>query len=96
MLEAIQLCLEVEGEPAEPLDFIGVTLYLDEVTIKWVRRAARASGLSQSRWLAELVRERTAPQWRDAVRDLAGAWPDFPKAGRLRRSVARDIRRERL
>jgi len=24
VLEAIQLCLEVEGEPAEPLDFIGV------------------------------------------------------------------------
>lgn len=22
--EAIQLCLEVEGEPAEPLDFVGV------------------------------------------------------------------------
>ena len=24
VLEAIQLCLEVEGEPAEPLDFVGV------------------------------------------------------------------------
>jgi hypothetical protein len=73
-----------------------VTLYLDEETIKRVRRAARASGLSQSRWLAELVREKTARQWPDAVRELAGAWGDFPEAAELRRSAGRDVKRERL
>jgi hypothetical protein len=73
-----------------------ITLYLDEETIKRVRRAARASGLSQSRWLAELVRERTARQWPDAVRELAGAWGDFPEVDELRRSAGRDVKRERL
>jgi hypothetical protein len=73
-----------------------VTLYLDEETIERVRRAARASGLSQSRWLAELVREKTARQWPDAVRELAGAWGDFPEAEELRRSEGRDVERERL
>lgn len=73
-----------------------VTLYLDEETIKRVRRAARASGLSQSRWLAELVREKTARHWPDAVRELAGSWGDFPEADELRRSAGRDVKRERL
>jgi hypothetical protein len=73
-----------------------VTLYLDEETIERVRRAARASGLSRSRWLAALVREKTARQWPDAVRDLAGAWGDFPEAGELRRSAGRDVKREPL
>jgi hypothetical protein len=73
-----------------------VTLYLDEETIKRMRRDARASGVSQSRWLAELVRERTATHWPDAVRELAGAWDDFPEADELRRSAGRDVKRERL
>jgi hypothetical protein len=73
-----------------------VTLYLDEETIARVRDAARASGLSQSRWLAELVREKTARQWPDAVHELAGAWGDFPEAEELRRSPGRDVERERL
>jgi hypothetical protein len=73
-----------------------VTLYLDEETIKRMRREARASGLSQSRWLAELVRERTATRWPDAVRELAGAWDAFPETDELRRSAGRDVKRERL
>ena len=73
-----------------------VTLYLDEATAERMKQAARASGLSPSRWLAELVRQKTAQQWPDAVRELAGAWGDFPEAEDLRRSEGRDIERERL
>ena len=73
-----------------------VTLYLDEETIERVRNAARASGVSQSRWLADLVRERTAREWPDAVRELAGSWGDFPEAEDLRRFSGRDVERERL
>lgn len=73
-----------------------VTLYLDEETKKRMRRAARAAGVSQSRWLAELVRQETASEWPAEVRELAGAWPDFPEAEDLRRGVGRDVRRERL
>lgn len=73
-----------------------ITLYLDAETIERVRRAARVAGLSQSRWLADLVREKTARQWPDAVRELAGAWGDFPEADELRRSRGRDVKRERF
>lgn len=73
-----------------------VTLYLDEETIESVRRAARASGLSQSRWLAQLVREKTAREWPAAVREMAGSWGDFPEAEELRRTAGSDVTREPL
>ncbi len=73
-----------------------VTLYLDEETKKRMRKAAKTAGVSQSRWLAELVRLETANEWPAEVRELAGAWPDFPEAEELRRSSGRDVRRERL
>jgi hypothetical protein len=73
-----------------------VTLYLDEATKNRVRKAAKAAGVSQSHWLAELVRRSAAEEWPAEVRELAGAWPDFPEAGELRPGAGRDVRRERL
>lgn len=73
-----------------------VTLYLDEETIERVRRAAKASGLSPSRWLAQLVREKTAREWPASVREMAGAWGDFPEAAELRRTDGKDATREPL
>jgi hypothetical protein len=73
-----------------------VTLYLDEATKDRVRKAAKAAGVSQSHWLAELVRRGAAEEWPAEVRELAGAWPDFPEAGELRRGTGRDVRREKL
>lgn len=73
-----------------------VTLYLDEETRRRMRTAARAAGVSQSRWLAELVRKGTAAEWPAEVRELAGAWRDFPEAEELRRGPGRDVDREGL
>jgi hypothetical protein len=73
-----------------------VTLYLDEDTAARLKRAARQAGLSRSRWLAKLVRERTATEWPQAVRDLAGAWADLDSTRGLRRHTRRDTRRERF
>jgi hypothetical protein len=73
-----------------------VTLYLDEDTADQMRRAAKAKGVSQSRWLAELVRQASAREWPAAVRELAGAWKDFPTADELRQRVGRDAKREKL
>ena len=72
-----------------------VTVYLDEETKRRVRRAAKAAGLSESRWVAELVRRERANEWPAQVRELAGAWPDFPEAELLRRGSGSDVRRER-
>ncbi len=73
-----------------------VTLYLDDETAELMRQAAKAAGLSRSRWLARLVRERTSQEWPTAVRELAGAWPEFPLAEELRHAQPTDLPRERL
>ncbi len=73
-----------------------VTIYLDEETDALVRAAVRASGLSKSKWIAETLRTRVRGEWPPSVAALAGAWPDFPSAERLRRRRAKDASREPL
>jgi hypothetical protein len=71
-----------------------VTLYLDEETAEKMRAAAKAAGLSQSRWLARLIREETADEWPQFVAALAGAWRDLPTADQIRREMGEDVPRE--
>ncbi|SDX62616.1 CopG family transcriptional regulator [Thiocapsa roseopersicina] len=61
-----------------------VTIYLDDEAETRVQEAAEVNGVAVSRWVAELIRERTAAEWPESVRQLAGAWSDFPDAETLR------------
>ena len=71
-----------------------VTLYLDEETEAKMRTAAKAAGLSQSRWVMSLIREKTATEWPASVAQLMGAWADMPTAEELREGVPDDVARE--
>lgn len=73
-----------------------VTVYFDAETAARMRKAAKAAGVSQSRWLAALVRRRTATEWPESVRRLAGAWSDAPTAEDLRKRQGKDAPRERF
>lgn len=73
-----------------------VTLYLDAETEQRMKAAARSAGISNSRWVAELIRSRTASEWPESVRRLAGAWPDFPTAEELRAGLPDDVPRRPL
>jgi hypothetical protein len=73
-----------------------VTIYLDEDTEQRVRAAARADGVSVSRWVADRVRQGTRTDWPASVRALAGAWRDFPSAETTRKGQGRDIPRRKL
>jgi len=73
-----------------------VTIYLDDTTEEKARAAARAEGVPLSRWVAARIERRAGGEWPEAVRALAGAWPDLPAAERRRKSKAKDIARERL
>lgn len=53
-----------------------VTIYLDAETEARMREAARAAGVSYSKWVARLIAERTQSEWPQSVRDLAGAWAE--------------------
>lgn len=73
-----------------------VTIYLDDAAERRVKSAAKKAGVSVSRWVAELVENRTRNEWPAEVLELAGAWPDFPDLEDLRALAGKDRRRERL
>ncbi len=55
-----------------------VTLYLDDETDALLRDRAQASGMSKSRWVAEVIRRHAQDTWPAEWRALGGAFPDFP------------------
>jgi hypothetical protein len=61
-----------------------ITIYLDDETSALVKAGVKASGVSQSQWIAEAVRQRARGEWPASVRALAGAWPDFPTTEEIR------------
>jgi len=54
----------------------------------------RERGLSKSRWIAELIREKAATTWPENVVKLAGAWKDLPTAEQIRKGMGKDAGRE--
>ena len=73
-----------------------VTIYLDEQTEKKMINMVQKSGMSKSKWIAELIREKTATTWPDRVREAAGSWQDFPTAEEIRAGRGTDAERETI
>jgi len=73
-----------------------VTIYIDGETEKRMIASARAAKVSKSKWITDLVREKVAREWPPMVRELAGAWEDFPSAEELRSEAGNDVEREKL
>lgn len=75
-----------------------VTLYLDPETESKMKTAAKSAGMSQSRWVADLIREKTATQWPETISKLGGAWADedFPTLEEIRAGMGKDVPRESL
>jgi hypothetical protein len=71
-----------------------VTIYLDSETEKKMGKILRKQGLSKSKWIANLIREKSARTWPETVRILAGAWEDLPANGEIRNSMGVDAPRE--
>ena len=73
-----------------------VTIYLDDKTEKKMNNMVKKSGVSKSKWIAELIREKTASTWPENVSRLAGAWKDLPEAEEIRQVMGPDIDRETI
>lgn len=73
-----------------------ITIYLDDESERSLRSAAAASGMPVSRWVARLIQEKTRSDWPETVREMAGAWRDFPGADELRAEQDKDADREEL
>lgn len=73
-----------------------VTIYMDDDTEHRVRDAAAAAGVSVSRWIADLVRARTAATWPADVIGLAGCWGPSGESAGDDLQVGDDVPREPL
>jgi hypothetical protein len=73
-----------------------VTIYLEEEIEAKMRAAAKAKHLSQSKWIAQLIKEKTRDEWPESVVKLAGAWKDLATAEEIRTTLGADVRREEL
>jgi len=71
-----------------------ITLYLDEKTEEKLAKAAEDAGLSRSRWVADLIREKTSGEWPESIRRLVGSWKEAPEAEELRSMEGTDLPRE--
>lgn len=73
-----------------------ITIYLDDDTERRLRSAAEGEGVPVSRWIGRLIKEEMRTEWPASVRQLAGAWPDFPETEELREGTGEDSPRETL
>ena len=71
-----------------------VTIYLDPETERKMQAMVKQSGLSKSKWIANLIRENTADVWPKTIKQLAGAWKDLPTADEIRKGLGQDLERE--
>jgi len=73
-----------------------VTIYLDAKTEKKLNAVVENAKVSKSRWIADLIREKTMTSWPESVARLAGAWKDLPLAEEIREGTGSNFNRESL
>lgn len=70
-----------------------ITLYLEDTLMAKLRDSAARQQVSQSQFVANLIREAVDEHWPEDVLTLAGALPDFPQAAALRQAEGIDADR---
>ena len=74
-----------------------VTIYLNPNLEMKMKRAAKASSLSLSKWITKIVEEKISSEWSQDIVDLAGSWDDdFPTLREIRASYTVDAERASL
>ena len=73
-----------------------ITIYLDAETEKRLSSVIKKGGISKSRWIADLIKEKVSTAWPEKVAELAGSWSDLPTADELRKDLGEDAERESL
>jgi hypothetical protein len=71
-------------------DLMGqITIYLDSETETRLMKITKKQGISKSKWIAELIKEKTSNPWPERIAGLAGAWADLPAASEIRKTMGR-------
>ena len=73
-----------------------VTIYLDSETEKKMSTIVKKSGISKSKWISDLIKQKITTTWPENIVKLAGAWTDLPTAEEIRKTMAEDADRESI
>ena len=74
-----------------------VTIYLDNEIEDKLKKAAKSSKVSVSKWIGEIIKEKISTEWPQDVAGLAGSWKDdFPTLKEIRSTSGVDTQREDL
>jgi hypothetical protein len=73
-----------------------ITIYLDKELEEKMRVFTKSMNISQSKWIASLIREKLQSDWPTFIHELAGVWKTFPSAEEIRADLGQDTEREHL
>jgi hypothetical protein len=73
-----------------------VTIYLDSETERKMNIMVKKTGISKSKWISELIKQKITTTWPENIVKLAGAWTDLPTAEDIRKNMAEDADRESI
>ena len=73
-----------------------VTIYLDSETEKKMNNVIKKTGISKSKWISDLIKQKMTSTWPENIVKIAGAWTDLPTAEDIRKNMAEDADRESI
>jgi hypothetical protein len=73
-----------------------VKIYLDSETEKKMSNMIKKTGISKSKWISELIKQKITTTWPENIVKLAGAWTDLPTAEEIRKNMAENADRESI
>ena len=73
-----------------------VTIYLDSETEKKMSNVIKKTGISKSKWISDLIKQKMTSTWPENIVKLAGAWTDLQTAEDIRKNMAEDADRESM
>ena len=73
-----------------------VTIYLDSETEKKMSNVIKKTGISKSKWISDLIKQKITTTWPENIVKLAGAWTDLPTAEDIRKNMTEDADRESI
>ena len=71
-----------------------VTIYIDDETEQKMLKIVKKGGISKSKWIADIIKEKTATTWPESIVKLSGAWKDLPTAEEMREEMGVDTKRD--
>jgi hypothetical protein len=73
-----------------------VTIYLEDEIERKMNAAVKSAHISKSKWVAQLIENKVAHDWPDAIVAMAGSWKDFPSIEEIKGIEGTDVKREQF